>query len=375
MKKEILPWTIERLQEMVSLVEFGEYQREPSVWNSKKKRRLIDSILRGFDISSIYFYLKDTGQYECIDGRQRINAILSFLGANLGDDGGQLDNHFVFQSTDELLGESELKDFEGKRFAPLVEDEKGKFFSKPQQKQFLDYPLTIVLLTNLDSESDLRLMFLRLQLGAPLNAGEKLKAMQGQMRDFVFLTLGNHPYFERLNIPQRRFSKEQTAAQVALQYFSRIEKKSFRKARFEDLQRFFKEKSSLTGAEEKTIDALLTSLNRANEAIDASKHQIELKNRAMGVSLFFVLDQLYEEGKKNQFEVFFEFLEEFQKTVREQVKLGVFIEPRYRSLLKFQTYITQAAVEKYAIDGRNKLLLDYFDHYLKEGNIKEDSVD
>jgi len=39
-------------------------------------------MLRNFDIASIYLYKRDDGYYECIDGRQRINAILSFLGLN-----------------------------------------------------------------------------------------------------------------------------------------------------------------------------------------------------------------------------------------------------------------------------------------------------
>jgi len=36
-------------------------------------------------------------------------------------------------------------------------------------------------------------------------------------------------------------------------------------------------------------------------------------------------------------------------------------------LLEFQTYISQAAVEKYAIENRQKFLEEYFDYYLKSG--------
>lgn len=371
MKKEILDWTIQTLEENARLIEFGEYQREPSVWDLSDKRRLIDSILRSYDISSIYFYQRNGDRFECVDGRQRINAILSFLGTNQADDDGRLDNHFSFRSSDELLGKKEMEDLEGRRFTKLSVDEKGRFFTKEQRDQFLAYRPTIILLTDLEDEDDLHLMFLRLQLGSPLNAGEKLKAMKGRMRDFIFKEFGKHPYFERLKIPQRRFSKEQTAAQVALQYFSRAENESFHKARFEDLQSFFKQKSTLSDADEKRLNDILANASRADELIRKHEKEIELKNRAMGVSLYFVLQEI----PPNDVDVFFEFLREFQKTVREQVKLGVLIDHHFRSLLKFQTYITQAAVEKYAIDGRHKMLLEYFSDYRATGKIKEDPVD
>lgn len=368
MNKKILDWTIEELQQNADRVEFGEYQREPSVWDLKDKRRLIDSILRSYDISSIYLYQREEGRYECVDGRQRINAILSFLGSNVTDEEERLDNHFSFQSSDELLGKNELEEFEGRRFAKLSDDEKGHFFSAQQRARFLTYPLTIILLTDLKDEDDLHLMFLRLQLGDPLNAGEKLKAMKGRMRDFIFNEFGKHPYFDRLQIPQRRFSREQTAAQVALQFFSRIENGTFHKARFEDLQTFFKQKSTLSPSDEKRLGEIVDQASRTDELVEKYQNEIELKNRAMGVTLFFVLQEIPEE----QVNDFFHFLGEFQKTVREQVKLGVFIDHHFRSLLKFQTYITQAAIEKYAIEGRQKMLLEYFGYYLAEKKIKQD---
>ena len=70
-------WTIKQLREYIDVIEFPEFQREPTVWKLDKKQLLIDSILRDFDISSIYIYEKENGGFDCIDGRQRINAIFS----------------------------------------------------------------------------------------------------------------------------------------------------------------------------------------------------------------------------------------------------------------------------------------------------------
>ena len=101
MKKINIKWTIEHLIKTYKAIEFPEFQREPTVWDLDKKRKLIDSILRDFDIASIYLFKRPDGFYECIDGRQRINAIISFLGLNEGNQdniSGDYNNNFKFIS-------------------------------------------------------------------------------------------------------------------------------------------------------------------------------------------------------------------------------------------------------------------------------------
>ena len=58
-----------------------EYQRT-EVWPAKKKRLLIDSILRKYDISMIFLrqqIVDDRVIYECIDGQQRLRCIFHLL--------------------------------------------------------------------------------------------------------------------------------------------------------------------------------------------------------------------------------------------------------------------------------------------------------
>ena len=85
MNKDTTSWTIESLchREFVR-IDFPEYQREPNVWGRDAKQKLVDSILRRFDVGSLYFYVGDDGVHSCIDGRQRINAVMSFLNMNTG---------------------------------------------------------------------------------------------------------------------------------------------------------------------------------------------------------------------------------------------------------------------------------------------------
>ena len=99
MTRNTTSWTIESLcLQQFGRIDYPEYQREPNVWGRDAKQKLIDSILRRFDIGSLYFYIGDDGVHSCIDGRQRINAILSFLNMNPRDP----DNCFPLSMSNEI---------------------------------------------------------------------------------------------------------------------------------------------------------------------------------------------------------------------------------------------------------------------------------
>ncbi len=363
MKKINIKWSIEQLVKTNKSIEYPEFQREPSVWDLDKKRKLIDSILRDFDIASIYLFKRLDGNYDCIDGRQRINAIISFLGlneGNLDDISGDYNNNFKFISSDELLGTDILKDYDNKTW---------KEFNTHQQRKILQYQFNVIEITNFDNDDyELNLMFLRLQLGVPLNAGEKLNAMVGDMKDFIFKKLGKNKYILFLNIPKRRFAKELISAQIALNFFSLNNTKSYGRARFVDLQEFFKEHLKFSSNDKKIADLLVNRLDAVYKHVSAASSLL-LKNKAISLSVFFFIDYLILNNKENQIKQFIKFLNEFLKHLKSQVAKGIDIDKEYRDLLKFQTYISQAAVEKYAIENRQKFLEEYFNYYLKNRKI------
>ena len=116
MEKSIENWPIKKLREMYSQIDFPEYQREPNLWSPTEKQRLIDSIIRHFDIASLYFYRHEAGSFDCVDGRQRIGTIMSFLGSDQ-DDGSD----FRFRILNEIYDEEEpsFHALEGKTFADI----------------------------------------------------------------------------------------------------------------------------------------------------------------------------------------------------------------------------------------------------------------
>ena len=190
------------------------------------------------------------------------------------------------------------------------------------------------------------------------------------MKKYVFETLGQHEYFEKLNIPKRRFFKELTASQIVSNFYSLKNRNEFTRARFLDLQDFLKRHLSLTANDEKLNKLLLERLDIVSEHISIQNAN-NLKNRAIGITIFFFINKMIEENKEKNIRHFIKFVMEFLKRLKTQVAKGIDIELRYRDLLKFQTYISQAAVEKYAIENRQTFLQEYFDYYQKNnGKIK-----
>jgi len=186
--------------------------------------------------------------------------------------------------------------------------------------------------------------------------------MRGEMKNFIFENLVNHDFFRNLQIPSRRFSRELTASQIAINYFSLKIRNEFTRARFADLQEFFKEFVRFNSDAKIWSKELQIKVDDINKYL---KEKIKLGNRAISITLFFFINKLIEENKKNKIENFLDFFEKFQNKLKEQVALGIDIDRNFRDLLKFQSYISNAAAEKYAIENRQKLLEEYFDFYLK----------
>jgi len=351
---------IEFLTKEIGNIEFPEFQREPTVWKLDKKRRLIDSILRDFDISSIYFFENTVGRLDCIDGRQRLNAIFSYLGINEADED---DNGFNLEIENEIFDDGDrFQEAQGKRFKGLPDLWK---------KKILEYKLNTVLIKEVDHEEELNLLFLRLQIASVLNAGEKLHAMTGQMRDSVFQTLRIHPFFEGIRIPERRFAREQVAAQILLNVYSLMEIGLFARSRYVDLQDFFKTHSSFDDKDKQQLEKVVETLDLLVSHFEGRLAHI--KNRALAVSVYLYVRHLTEGQKESDIGPFAEFFLKLLKTLKWQIPKVVEMDLPYHDLLRFQTNITQAAPERYAIERRHAFLDEYFEYYRQHGKIKGDT--
>jgi hypothetical protein len=79
--------------EIVSMYESSELIVNPDFqrlfrWSISQKSRLIESLLLGIPIPSIFVFEKENGNWELIDGLQRVSTILEFMGVLKDPDGG-----------------------------------------------------------------------------------------------------------------------------------------------------------------------------------------------------------------------------------------------------------------------------------------------
>ena len=287
MRKETKLWPVKLLRANCSRITFPVYQREPNVWGRDAKQRLIDSIARQFDIASLYFYVNDDGSWDCVDGRQRIGAIMSFLQQNPGDD----HDGFEYRVLNEVFLELSNSRLDGMRWRDIEElSKKEEDENAPEAKHFvesvLDYELTVTMLHDSAAPAEFNLQFARLNLGTIINSGEKLNAMVGDLRDMCFDDLAGHKFLQSAAIPTRRFASEQLAAQIVAQVFAIEEGKTkgtleFVRTRHNDLQKLFKDHTRL-GADR------LAQIERARRTMDLLAGQLgsfpQLRSRAIVLS-------------------------------------------------------------------------------------------
>ena len=370
MKKTILRWSVRDLRDrfMAGAISFPEYQREPTVWMLPAKQRLVDSMVRQFDIAAFYFYEDPEGCFDCVDGRQRIMAIMSFMGNN----DGFRDNGFPFKIGNEIYDDVDhvYQHLDGRTFAEVEGREEDDIADQFVQS-FLDYQVTIVVLSESGGPSEFNLQFTRLNLGAIINSGEKLHAMVGDLRQLCFEDIGKHSFLQSISIPTRRYAREQLAAQILAQVFS-MEKSGvhasdrFTRTRHIDLQLLFKRHTSLDEAHREWASKVNAVMDELGGAFD---HPGVLRSRAVVLSTVLLA---YELRDRQQLDAgdFAAFVADYVRRVREQVRKGLRFDREQAELLEFQKHVTQASVERPAVAKRAAMLKRGYSNW-RERNVSQ----
>ena len=228
-----------------------EYQRS-EVWPKRKKQLLIDSIIRGYDISTIFLRHKNDGIIECLDGQQRLKAIFSFM-----------DNEYNL--TPEIIEELD----EALAFDDLSDELKFKI------KGFVLRSATVFAVDD-ETTTDI---FLRLQEGMPLNSPEKLNAMGGKFRKMVF-ELAENKFFKDIGLANTRFAHRYLAAQILTQALAgNPPENQFVSVKFPTLKKYYKDykKTGVSDADLKKVKSTLSLLSKSlGEKLSAIKYRSDI---------------------------------------------------------------------------------------------------
>lgn len=297
-----------------------DFQRE-KVWSLDKEQKLIDTILKRWDIPKIYLNIIDGENFEVIDGQQRLSAIFKFYS-------NELPLSKVFSNTYGGLYYNDLPD--------KIKD------------IFDDYELDLALISEA-TEEELKELFSRLQLGVPLNSAEKLNALPGQMRDFI-KKLSEHTFFsEKTPLRNHRYAFQAICAQLGM-----LEKHRFVAVKFADLEEFYK--NNLVFDENSTLAKRITKvIDTMDQIFDARSSSF--KNRAAVMSFYLLVTQLIDknfEFNELSMKKLKQFYITFNTQLQEEIEKGA--DAKDSELIVYQSKVNQAADSKDSIKKRDQII-------------------
>jgi hypothetical protein len=186
-----------------------EYQRLFR-WTHGQKVKLIESILLGIPIPTIFVYQDNKGLWELVDGLQRVSTILQFFGVLEGKERLQLDGTKYIPSLDGFYWESMA---DGEKEIP----DAVKLFFKRSKLNF-----TIIL-----SESDKRAkfeVFQRLNTGGSNASNQEIRNnVMIMLNENVwkwFNTLSEYPSFQNSISLSDRLFEEQYHMELLLRFIA-----------------------------------------------------------------------------------------------------------------------------------------------------------
>ncbi len=164
-KKANIQWSAKQLTKSIEkgTITFDNAVQRCYVWDNDRKSLLIHSMLEGFPIPA-FFAAKDEKGYSMLDGKQRSEAISSFL-----------NNQYFLSNLPEVVAEVTIQTAEGeKETTEELTDINGCYFSdlsEELQDRIKDYSLTVYYFDGITDE-EINEMFFRLNNGKPLSAIE-----------------------------------------------------------------------------------------------------------------------------------------------------------------------------------------------------------
>jgi hypothetical protein len=297
-----------------------EYQRGV-VWSSAQKKKLIDSVLRGYPLPRIYLHhisttiagMKSEG-LEVIDGQQRINALSDF-----------------WQGAFKLFDPAEDADLA--KFPRFIREQPCPWARKnfdgltdALKDVFLDATIPVARIETKDA-NEVRDLFVRLQAGVPLSAQERRDAFPGNFTDFILRIGGKpeiarypgHDFFVRtmgLKPGQDRGKTRQLAAQIAVLFFNRRAKGSdhycdINAAAVDD---FYYQHLDFDSEAEDT-KRLVAILDKLAQLIQQGKHA-KLRGHD-AIHLVLLADDLWDDYVRNWEELLPDALDKFLSAVAE----------------------------------------------------------
>lgn len=254
MEKTSINFTIKKIMQKVEKgnIKFdcNGVQRKENQWDLDKKSLLIHSILNNYPIPAIYTYTDDEGNYQVLDGKQRLTIIQSYI-----------KNEFALSEIPEVIIDGEEFEISGLKFKELPQE---------LQDEINDFSLLMYIFTDC-SEEEVSEIFFRLNNGESLNAMQQTRSKLGtDLISFVDNTL-KLPFFkEKANFTKFQIKKSQDET-CLLQTLMLLKEYPYKKFGANDILKFVESyRDTCTKSELEEYKNLFVKLN---EAFD-KKHKL-----------------------------------------------------------------------------------------------------
>ncbi len=162
-----------REREIVIRPEFQRLFR----WQTDQKSRLIESIMLGIPIPSIFVMQRDDNVWEVIDGLQRLSTILEFMGELRDEETGELTDPSELEATDYLPS------LAGVTFEPREDDSDEPHLTSGQRISLKRAKIDIKILLPESDEKAKYELFDRLNTGGSTPTAQEIRNAQLLMRD------------------------------------------------------------------------------------------------------------------------------------------------------------------------------------------------
>lgn len=165
--------------EVLSMFRDGDLDVHPEFqrifrWTDEQKSRLIESVLLGIPIPTIFVSQREDGIWDVIDGVQRLSTILQFVGMYVDEEGTSI-------PPVPLLSTEYLPSLEGYRW----DNSGGKVLSEPQRRDFKRAKLDFRIVKKESDEDAKYDLFQRLNSGTELSPQEARNCLLVMLnRDF-----------------------------------------------------------------------------------------------------------------------------------------------------------------------------------------------
>lgn len=319
MKMELRRKALDKLYKRRDRIEMPDFQREP-VWGNDRKRKLIDSILRGWNLPKLYFRKNEDGIFDCVDGQQRLIAIWEFF-----------DNKLKLDS-------ETAKKFGGEYYKDMPDEISDAFD---------DFELHIEEIEDA-SDRDIEDLFLRLQFGAPLNTPEKLNAVGGELRDFCKWITEQSFFSKKISLIDTRFAH----FDIAIKWIF-VEARGIQaQMRFKQLEGFLQENRTFSQKSD-----LAKRIKEALKYLDSAflRKSDKLRNRANVLSVCMLASKVVRYNlHKGTTNLFAAFVESFFTDLASEVEKGV--KSKETELLKYQEAITYDSTGGSSLTNRINIL-------------------